>query len=231
MSYLTICQDAAQLMGLVAPSAINAANDQQSKQLGAMAKMVAKELADRYDWQQLISEGTITLATSDQDYALASDCLRMVRDTMWDRTNDLKQDFGPGPQEWAFLKGDGVFTTANRRARLIGDLVTFYETITSGDNNDVINYEYITNKLWLNGSTPVESPTVDTYTCRIPERLVTLGVVYRYREAKGMEFSGDRARYEREFARIAGQSSAPKALHFGSPPVPETNVPDRGYGS
>lgn len=236
MTLLTICQDAADVIGIARPSTITSNSEAAARQLGALARQELSMLANSHDWQQLVSEGSVTLATGDADYALPSDFLRLVRDTTWDRNDDRKVALPLTPQEWAFVKGEEVTTTANRRARIIGGEIEFSEVVVAGDNGKVVYFEYISSNLALNVATPTANLTADAYTARLPEHLVTLGVIWRYKQQKGLEWNADFRIYEAERARYhawQGSSRAFSMDNAANVPVDpySVNLPDLNFPS
>ena len=67
MTLLTICQDAAKLIGITAPDAVTSSTDTSVLQLNAVANQEGRALVDRYMWQALVKEGShTTLAAESQ---------------------------------------------------------------------------------------------------------------------------------------------------------------------
>lgn len=231
MSLLTICQDAADLIGIARPATVAANSDATARQLGAWARFVLSDLADLYDWQQLVKEGTITFVAATQVYDVPADFGRFVHDSLWDRTQHEQQQMPVTPQEWAYLNGENLVTSMNRRARFIANQFNFFDTITAADASNVVKYEYITTLLALNSSTPVTNLTVDTYTSRINEKVVTQGVVAKYRVSKGLASQQAYQDFLRSAEKHTGFNNAPSAINQAPYTVTPlgVSVPDRGY--
>ena len=97
MTLLTICQDAAKLIGITAPDAVTSSTDTSVLQLNAVANQEGRALVDRYMWQVLVKEGShTTLAAESQGtmVSIASDFGRFSNNTMWNRTTD-RTYYGP----------------------------------------------------------------------------------------------------------------------------------------
>ena len=107
MSLLTICQDAANEIGVPSPSTVVGSTDTTNIQLLAAANREGKNLVAGYDWQTLIKEEAhTTLAAESQGdmSTIATDFLRFSNDTMWNRTTDRKY-YGPlNNAQWQRLK-------------------------------------------------------------------------------------------------------------------------------
>jgi hypothetical protein len=203
-----------------------------ARQLWAWARFVLSDLADAHPWQQLVVEGTISLVAGTQAYNLPSDFGRMVPDTLWDRTQHRQQQIPTTPQEWAYLKGESLVTSMNRRLRIYGNQFVFFDTITAADASNSIKYEYITSNLALNGSTPTTNLTDDSYTARLPEKLVTLGIVYKYRVAKALASQDAYDNFIRTCDIQKGFNTASGSLNMApySASFLSVSVPDRSYG-
>ena len=152
MSLLTIIQDAANELGLVAPSSVvTATTDLVAQQLLAFANRTGKELRTEYEFPQLTKEYTFTLATDTASYVMPYDFDRFAFCTHWDRTNNWEM-IGPiSESDWQFLKS-GVTTAGNRRRWRFKDSTTkqFYvdPTPTSSDNGTTLVFEYYS-KNWI----------------------------------------------------------------------------------
>lgn len=84
MSLLTIIQNALnETGGVLAPSSIVGNGDPTAVQCLALANEVVKEAARDIDWPRLSRTATITTVASQEEYALPSDFLSIVEETMW----------------------------------------------------------------------------------------------------------------------------------------------------
>lgn len=212
MSLLTICQNAADQIGLFRPSDIIGSSNQIAQQLLRMAKLEIEDLASQRMWNALIKEGTITLVAGDQDYAVPADFWGLAPGTTWDRTEEWEA-IVVDPQHWALLKGRDYFTTTNRHFRIFDDQFQFFETITAADAGNEIKYEYIsTYKVRDVVDTPKATFTANTDTTIFSEELVTQGIVWRYKHAKGLDYQMDMAVYERMKHREASKDGSTSIL-------------------
>lgn len=235
MTLLTICQNAADDVGFNRPSTIidNTASD--AKQLLRFANATNKHISRFHKWNRLVKEDTITLVTSDQDYALASDFYYMIPDTCWNRNTSRPVVVSIDSEEWQFEKGWGVSISLNLRARIRANQLEFVNTISSDLNGEVIAYEYISNQhvLASGASTPSKVAfTVDTDTSAFDEEIVTMGVVYRYKKSKGLPgWEIDRMDYMDELKKLAGRDKANRTVNMQDPSADDySRLPDRNYG-
>jgi hypothetical protein len=206
MSLLTIIQDAAYDLNLNSPSSVINSTDTLVLQLLSLAKRDIKDLSYRFDWQALIVEETFTSAATQVQASLPSDFLRMVDETMNNRTQHWRV-LGPlSPQEWQRRLSLGAQVGVVNSFRIYGNSIYFYPVPPAGNS---IYYEYISNKLVQAADDTLKATfTLDTDTCRIDENIVTLGVKWRFLKAKGLDYSEEFRSYESALESVFGSDGA-----------------------
>ena len=198
MTLLTICQDAANEIGVPSPNAVVGSTDTTVIQLLAAANREGKNLVSGYDWEVLIkeeahsaianeSQGTIT--------SIASDFERFSNNTMWNRTTDRKF-YGPlNNSEWQRLKAS-VQSGVTNYFRIRGGFLLMNPVPTV---NDAIYFEYIS-KYWVdttgNGSADAEKFAADSNTTVLDEDIITLGVIWRFLKQKGLPYDNQLQEYQ-----------------------------------
>lgn len=182
---LQLVQDAADELSLNRPGIVASSQDQDVRQLQALANALGNELVKSWEWQLLLSEYTFTTTTATQ-YALPSDYDRLVNDTQWDRTSRWP---GIGPvssQDWAWLKGQQIASVPRYRFRILGNQFTVYPTPSSGYT---YAFEYV-KKNWIvavDGVTYKSRFTADDDTHLFDDRLMVSGLKAKYLAAKGLD--------------------------------------------
>lgn len=156
-----------------------------------------------------------------QDYSLPADYDRMISDTNWDRTNHWR-NLGPKTsQEWQWLQGGIISIGPRERYRVIGNVLRYFNAVATPLN---IAYEYVSNRwVFSNGSMyPTASLfSVDTDTCIFSDDVVQYGLKYYWREAKGLDFTMDKARFDRALSICKAQDEPLSAASLASQPLPE----------
>jgi hypothetical protein len=203
MSILTIVQDVSNRIGLPVPSTVIGSNDTQVRQLLGLAQQEGKELSRRGPWQVLTKEKTITAtATEIQTGAIPTDFERMIEGTFWNRTQD-RRVVGPlTPQKWQMLQ-TGLYSLMWDAYRIRGNDMLMSPVPQAGD---ILAYEYVST-YWLTnaaGSTERASWTADDDVAKLDEELITLGVIWRFLKAKGLDYSEAFSTYERMVERKLG---------------------------
>jgi hypothetical protein len=211
MTLLTICQDAADRIGISRPSSVIASTDQQALRLLGYAKQEGKALARRHTWQKLTTEQTFTAtATTVQSTAIPTDFDRFVDETFFNRTRK-RPVYGPlNAQEWQFAQSV-VSTVLVESFRQRGDSVLLTPTPTAGDT---YAFEYIS-KNWCESSGGTDQATwaADADVGLLSEELMTLGVVWRFKHGQGFDYSEDFRNYEMEVAQAILQDGGKRTLN------------------
>lgn len=222
MSLLTLVQDVSKLIGLQSPTAVATSSDQRVLELMVMANVSGDDLATRYEWQELtrtaqwsssgtIYQGTIGSAT------IASDFGRFIDSTMWDRS--LKQPIvGPvTAQEWQADLSNAVVSPPYKFIVQRDVLYIGPTPITAGNT---LVFNYITEN-WCESSTGTGQTAyaADGDVSRIPEKLLKLDIVWRWKASKGLAYAEDLETAEREIDKHIGQSGGRRVLFIGGAPI------------
>lgn len=199
MSLLTVVQNATVLLGLDRPSAVYGSSNAQVRLLTQLLLVEGRDLVKTYDWSALVTAKTFTFISGnpqtgeppaafdrmsragDGEYIVWNDTSNWgivgpVSASQW--TEYLARSFTALPQYWRII--DGVLNVTNAVA------------------GDTGRYEYIS-KYWIlqAGTTPGATLTADTDTFEFSENLLELGLVWRWKAAKGLDYAEDMETYNR----------------------------------
>jgi hypothetical protein len=203
MSLLSIIQKVAPRLGLRRPSAVVGSTDLTAQMLLELANEEGDELSRFHDWQALVTERNFTtLAQVAQTNALIStDYDRLPHNVeFWNRTLNLRYA-GPTPQRvWQQLQS-GVAAGVVGWWRIMGGQLQIYPAPTADQS---LVFEYIS-KNWCASATgtPQSEFLADADVARIPERLMQLGIRWRWKQARGFDYAEDLETYEREREKAA----------------------------
>lgn len=221
MSLLTLIQNAQDRLSLERTSAVVASNDDTVRQLYGLAQQEGKELARAGSWQALTAEKTFTtVAAAAQTSSVASDFDWYIPETMFNRTT---RRYVAGPltnAQWQLAQASLV-TLVNPAFRIRLGTIYMSPTPSAGDT---VAYEYIT-KNWCqtSGGTGQAAWAADTDTALLDEELHTLGVVWRFKKSKGLDYSEDFTTYEIQVAKALIRDGGRPRL--SSDPSPIDRVP------
>lgn len=235
MSLLTIVQDACGAVGFPVPtSVVSNTGDQTAQQAYRLANQSGKALFRRARWQALHSEHTFTLTDGTQEYALPSDFGYLLHDTSHNRSENNRLVFPITAQSWQALKAAGATATLSLRGRIRDDQIEFYDTIGSGQDGQTIAFEYIS-KHWCESSAGAGQAAfaADSDTAKLDEHLITLDVIWRLRNAKGLEFDLALDEFTSYLRTLIGQDGGSRILSMNDSHInPDYwNLPETGYGS
>lgn len=213
---MTLVQDSADRLGVVRPSSVIGSSDQQVRQLLALAQQEGKALARRFDWDVLQKEQTfVSAATEIQTGAVPTDLDRWVAESFWNRTRTRRVQGPLSAQEWQNYKALNTNVLFDAFRRRGADLI-MAPLPTAGDT---YAFEYVSS-YWCTiaaGTSPTKAAwTDDTDVGILPEELMTLGVVWRFKQEKGLSYGEEFRVYESAVEqRKVWNNASKRTLSFG----------------
>lgn len=214
LSVLQIVQTACRRIGILAPNAAVTSSDQQIIQLVALCEEEGQEQADRYAWEALQVEATFTTVAAQVQTTIAaitSGFNYIVNDTIWNRT--LRRPvYGPSTeQDWQQKKAlqlNGPFNSF----RIIAGAINFYPNPSGGQT---CAFEYISRN-WISTSVGGTSSiwTNDADTPKLDDALMVQGLIWRWKQAKGLDYAEDFAKYEKRFADASTRNGSKPTLNM-----------------
>jgi hypothetical protein len=183
-------------VGIPSPGAAVGSSDPTIQDILALFGHEANELRLRHDWSGLKTPATFTLGAKNGlgviSANLPADFRRLVQDSDLFSVELRRSCTGPlSSGAWINLTR-GFAASAEVFWRRVGNALEFFGA-TAGWT---VAYEYVSSYPWLAGATPAAAIAADTDTLRVPEELAILGVIWRFRAAKGLDYSQERATYE-----------------------------------
>ena len=231
-------EDACNDIGLPVLTSI-ADNDKTVKQLLRMANKEGHALTNEYDWQNMrqefihtalsaTSQGniySITSITGASVTGMTSPFGHIINDTIWDQTQQ-RPVYGPlGPQHWQGLTASsttGPFSEYRIRKNLM-------LTIPVPAAGNIWVFE-VKSRFFCETSAGLgrDRWRLDSDVGRMDEELMTLGTIWRYKKAKGMDYSEDFMEYERRKITEMGKDGGKPTLDQGGDYDyrPFINIPD-----
>lgn len=230
MSLLSIIQDATKRLGFTPQNTVISSTDPVTVQLLALANEEGFTLSRRHEWQVLQTEHTFSTADGTASYALPSDFSRIMKETVFNRTSGRRMLGDLTPAQWQETQASLV-TMVNPAFRIRGNLFLISPTPSAVET---IAYEYISTK-WCESSGGTDQTTwaADTDVGRLDEGIMTLGIIWRYRRAKGLGYGEDMNTYEMEVNKAILNDGARVRIDTGgyerdripnAPVAPETIV-------
>lgn len=237
MTLLSAVNDAQRLLSLAVTSLVVTEGQDTQNLLYALACQEAGDLLDRDDFTftslRRTKTFTATTGATLQANGLPADFQRAIAETFWNRSQNEKV-YGPlRDEEWAIANGASFTSATWQSAMFRYDGLHLFPAPTVADT---IAYDYVINTpVQSNASAYKVNFTADNDTYVLGDRLLTLGVVWRYKQAKGRDYAEDMRNYELALAaRYRRDRGAPRTLALAAEDMewpPDGIVPDSGYGA
>ncbi len=182
---------------------------QISREMCDLSNEVAADIASSHDWRGLTKVAQIT-GTGATAYPLPSDYSRMLLSAEVDDAATWFWGYEPFSEvnEWMrYVSGTvGIFSPGGWI--ILGGQLQFYPA-PSG----VAQYPYISTE-WARSDTDVAQSEflADTDTFVLPERLLTLGLIWRWMDQKGLPYSEALATYEMALAQAQTRDKGARVL-------------------
>jgi hypothetical protein len=220
MTVLSAASNASRLLGKGVISALLTSTDPFHVELTALCDEAATDIAKRHDWQKLLTLNTQAGDGSDTTFDLPSDYDRMpvkarVFQTSTSRSmmpvtdldiwleNTLQSGTAPFG-EWIILGGQ-----INIRPALgASDSAKFYYV-----SKNIVDP--------ASGSNHAVPFTLDTDVFVLPERLLTLGLIWRWRQMKGLDYAEDMNSFEIALAQEIARDKGSRMIAIGRARIPD----------
>lgn len=216
MSLLSIVSNALAEMSLPIPAAVVTSLDPQIKQMFALANREGKSLAQRTRWTALQFEATFTTVATENQATLATIApgLKFVtNNTIYNRT--LRRPvFGPlSAQDWQQKKAMFLAGPWNQ-FRIQNGIIKFIPIPVAGQQ---CFFEYSSSAFVLaaNNTTRKTEFTADDDVSVLDEELITLGVIWRFKKAKGLDYEVDAQEYTAYVANSIARDGSKPVLSAG----------------
>lgn len=204
--------------------------------IAANARIVSVDSATQVTFDQAnTASGTATAIIFGQDtYSLPNDFSYFQQMTWWDRSYRW-QMMGPlSAQEWQVLKS-GLSPIGPRRFfRIMGN--QFYIHPAPSVTGNTLVFEYYSNA-WCqsSGATAQNTWAADTDYYSMDDDCFILGLKWRYKAAKGLDYTQEKLDYEVACDRLLARNGGNRDLKLNAQSrdvylLNSNNIPDTGYG-
>lgn len=214
MTVLSACQEAAIELSQTEPTTLFSTTDRFAKELRVQANKSAVAIMKRYDWQALTKRATITGDGLDTSFDLPSDYDRMAAKTnLASSASNIDLVKATDLDQWDYFQNH-LSTTVPGYWMLLGGQLQVSPAPGSGV---VHSYYYISNNA-VSGSKAAFTADTDTFV--LPERLLTLSIIWRWRASKRLEYAEDMQNFEIAFSEETAKDKGSRVLVAGRQRVP-----------
>lgn len=212
MSFLSAAQSAAiRLIGR-RPSTFFSSQQTFELEMADLANEVAADLMRSVDWRVLTQLNVFNGDGVERGFPLPVDYDRMVTGGDVFRPDWATWRYTPAADlnQWRDLL-NGQPTVVPGFWIILDGLMSFAPIISLGDS---AQFYYISKNIVLGADSSLKPAfTGDDDTLRVDERLLTLGLIWRWRAQKRLEYAEDMANYEKALAEVQGREKGSRVLY------------------
>lgn len=216
MSLLTTVQYLCGRTGVPVPTSVIGTTDKQVLQVLRLLEEEGTDLSKRGPWEGITREATFTTAATESQGAmttLASNGFRYIKNnTIWDRTNKLPVCGPMDIPEWQAIKAL-TWTGPRYRYRIRGGLLLITPT-PAASLSWAFEYASLNWILGADLTTYKQYFTLDTDTILLPEDLVLMGLRWRWKKEKGLDYAEDFRTYETQVKDALSRDGGKPVLHM-----------------
>ena len=214
MTLLSLVNEAQDILSVPTSTVVVGSTDDNVRMLRELANQEGRQLARSYDWEALSTEDTFTsVASAAQTGVLNSDFDHFIKGTMFNRTNSRRVAGPLTGEEWQSQQAlsTSLLTDA---FRVQGGVIQLTPTPDAGDT---YAFEYIS-KNWCqsSGGTGQSSWQADEDVGLLDEDLMLLGVIWRFRKARGFDYAEEFNTYEEQKIQFQMRDGGKRTINYGN---------------
>lgn len=198
MSLLSICQSVTGEVGWPQPATIVGNTEPTAVQLFSIANNELRALSEMLEWPQLEVEYRFVTVAGTAIYLFPSDFRYLCEGAVFNADQFYAERGSMGVTRWQMFKYGKLGNLTRQGFRVVFPLgVPGIELSPPPTGLTTLVAVYM-NKTYAVSTQGVGQPqyTADGDVSRIPERMVELGVKWRFRRAKGLDYSAEYAEYD-----------------------------------
>lgn len=214
MTVLSVVSNACLVLGMDQPDVLMTSTDREYQELARLANDTARMIAEDYDWQRLQQVATITGNAVDEAFDLPDDFDRMVQpSSMWSSRWTWALDKIPSSDQWLEMQVTPYTFTYGNWIIYGGQ----FHVLPIMADAEITKFFYITDKIVKADAGALQTGFVaDDDVFRLDERLLELGIIWRSKKDKGLQFDIAKAEYDDLFAKKAKRDGGSQAIVSGN---------------
>lgn len=236
MSLFSIARNVLAETGWPVTSTIATNSDATAQQVFALANTALERLSEDYSWPHLEVEYTINLVAGQDTYFWPVDFRVMAPAPLYDASQYYALKGSLPINEWNVRKHGALANLLPRSYRLIyvlGAPALKLDSVPNGPETLIGVYQSCQYARDRNGIS-IPSYMNDADVSKIPEKYVELGLKWRFRRAKGLDYGVELTEYNStvaaQFAKHVGSGEIPVGGARLDGVLTSGYVRDRGFG-
>lgn len=214
MTVLSACQEAAVKLNQTRPGSLFSTSDPLALELALAVTEAAEAILNAHDWQKLKTLATLTGDATTLSFNLPADYDRMLKKADVHSASWQNARFTPAKDEddWLYINDIGINATPGVWI-ILGGQFRVFPAMPVGET---ARFYYVSNLIVAPATGSNKATfTLDSDTFRLSEKLLRLGVVWRWRSNKRMEYAEDMANFETALAEEIGKDKGSHILTVG----------------
>jgi hypothetical protein len=230
MTLLSIVQRVADEVGIPRPAAVASDTGQLARQMFALANATLEDLG-KDDWHGLQSMHIFTTVNGTSTYNAPADYKRLVNGGAFNTDSGYQLNGSLTPEAYWRIANNMVLAGGRFKFRMVGRTISITPTPTVEED---LSFLYVSSYLALSSAAAAKSLfSLDDDDPAMPEELVVMGLKWRMKHAKGLEYGEDYNAYQERRKTLMAQElslgAIPVAVRRGYDDT-EVNVPTSGFG-
>lgn len=215
MTLLSVAQDVCVAVGLDRPTALVSSTDRDYIEIYRIARDVAHMVASTFDWQKLQVIKTYTGDGTSEAFDLPDDYDRMMENaSMWSSRWIWAFNHIANPDEWLEMLVV-PYTFINGNWIIYGGQFHFLPVM---EMTETLKFFYISSNIVEDSAGVAKAAfTADTDVFRLPEKLLEYGMIWKWREAKGLPYDEKQQDYNIELAQQMRRDAGSREIVRGNP--------------
>lgn len=207
---LAIIQRAAPKIGLTTPAAIFSATDATAVELAAIANEVMERIVRAHDWSRLKLEHQMIGDGASVGYSLPADYLRMPKDgRVWSMVDRAPLTAVQNGDDWLRLSVEDAGRIRPAWIILNGQM----QFAPAPVDGDVLRFLYVSRFAVTDEAGGLKTAfTADTDAFVLDARVLELGMIWEWRNRKGLPYAEDMATAETALAQAISDDAGAHVL-------------------
>jgi hypothetical protein len=218
MTVLSVIQETAKVIGVTVPDQVFSSTVREHVELASLAQEMAERIVNGHDWQALSKVATVTGDGTTESFDLPTDYDRMlVKSSVW--SSSLETALSPitSLDRWLELDVQSFDFVVNAWT-IYGGQIHIKPALATG----VTAKFFYQSNLFASHASGLNTNefTADTDGFGISERLLKLGLIWRWKEQKGQPYAEWMADYEELKERLVARDRGSRMMRIGRVRMP-----------
>lgn len=215
MTILSVVQNACLAVGVDVPDAVMTNQDREVLEMVRIANDTAAYIRDvEYDWQALQKIHTLTGDGVTEAWDLPEDYARMnTKSTLWSSRWSWGFEHVTSTDDWLEMIATG-FIPVSGQWSIFGGQMHILPVLT---DTETAQFVYITNLIVKQqGGALVDTFGADTDTCRLSERMLELGIIWKWKAQKKLPSDDEENDFNRALYTAMNNDKGSKPVVSGN---------------